>query len=190
MFSKTKPEFLKSKIYKACDTKSIRKALEYLYFKDGKVVATEAHILLEQDLIECHGFTKEQVKLLDDKLLHSNDAKILEKCTNIMVFSDRIEGFIKNSDVRVTCNLKPNGVDVKYVNYKNIVQLQGEGKLSSVGINPYLLQKVVDCMYGNKEERSSLQLSFMSPSQRILITTKGDLPSVQYAIVMPINLID
>lgn len=190
MFLKTKPEFLKSKIYKACDTECIRKALEYLYFKDGKVVATDAHILLEQDLIKCHGFNKEQVELLDDKLLHANDAKILENCTDIVVFSDRIEGIIKKTDVRVICNLKPNGVDEKYVNYKNVVHLKSKGEISDIGINPYLLQKVVDCMFGNKQERSSLHLSFMNPSQRILITTKGDLPSVQYAIVMPINLID
>ena len=59
------------KLHKVCANDQLRPAMSYLYFKDGNVYATDAHIAIAAPLSFVSNFTDEEKDLLEGKLIHA-----------------------------------------------------------------------------------------------------------------------
>ena len=59
------------KLHKVCANDLLRPVMGYLYFKNGKVYATNAHIAIAAPLSFVSSFSDEEQKLLDGKLIHA-----------------------------------------------------------------------------------------------------------------------
>lgn len=66
------------KIHKVCGNDDLRLAMQYVFFKDGKAYATDAHIGIAAPLSTISNFTDEEKELLEGKLIHATQfAKLL-----------------------------------------------------------------------------------------------------------------
>lgn len=66
------------KIHKVCANDDLRPAMWYVFFKDGKAYATDAHVAVAAPLSTISNFTDEEKELLEGKLIHATQfAKLL-----------------------------------------------------------------------------------------------------------------
>ena len=63
----------------ACATDSIRVVMEHIYFQDGFAYASDAHVLVKNDLSVCSSISQEQIEILNGKLLHKDAYKEILK---------------------------------------------------------------------------------------------------------------
>lgn len=67
------------KLHKVCADDNLRPVMGYLYFKNGKVYATDGHIAIAAPLSFVSTFSDEEQKLLEGKLVHATQfAKLLQ----------------------------------------------------------------------------------------------------------------
>lgn len=75
----------------ACTKNDFRPLMQHIYFKNGFAYATDAHILVKNDLTACSNLSPEQIALLDGKLLHADHYKNILKYDTIEVSEEGIE---------------------------------------------------------------------------------------------------
>ena len=69
----------------ACAKDDFRPQMQCIYFKDGFAYATDAHVLVKNDLTACSNLDPEQIALLDGKLLHADHYKDILKYDTIIL---------------------------------------------------------------------------------------------------------
>lgn len=75
----------------ACAKDDFRSVMQHIYFKDGFAYASDAHILVKNDLTACSNLDPDQIELLDGKLLHADHYKNILKYDTIVVSEEGIE---------------------------------------------------------------------------------------------------
>ncbi len=75
----------------ACAKDELRPALGCIYFKDGYAYASDAHILIKNDISEISTLDQEGIEKLDGKLLNADSYKNLLKYDKISISDDGIE---------------------------------------------------------------------------------------------------
>lgn len=66
------------KIHKVCANDDLRPTMQYVFFKDGKAYATDAHVAIAAPLSTISNFTDEEKKQLEGKVIHATQfAKLL-----------------------------------------------------------------------------------------------------------------
>ena len=80
------------KLHKVCGADVLRPVYGYLYFKDGNVYATDAHMAIAAPLSFVSNFSDEEQKLLEGKLIHATlFAQLLKMCeTHVKVSADGV----------------------------------------------------------------------------------------------------
>lgn len=157
-----------------------RDLLQYAFVEDGKVIATNAEILLIQDLQKCHDIPEEQVKNMEGKLFHRDTIRLLEKC-DIVIFA---ENHIAATMGRVVMNIPYDTQESvgKYVNYKDHIQQNGLSAVPRIGLNSYNLAFVSEAMRFSK---NGVILEFTGQNKAIFIKPEDPLNDAEYGIVMP-----
>lgn len=81
-----------SKMYIACDNDDLMSWIEYVFFKDGYMYATNAHVIVRNKISECSNLSEDDIYRLNGKCLHRNVYK------NILTYD-----FIKVEDDGIRC---------------------------------------------------------------------------------------
>ncbi len=126
---------LKTKIHLACaDEKHINNTLKYVHFVGEFLYASNGHVMVKQHHT-LHGISKEEMKILDGKIIHHKAFAILLKAKNIKVTS--IELFFDNKSVPIL-SCKAIGGDV--INFDCVIPsfttVLEKGSSPMLGITP------------------------------------------------------
>ena len=75
----------------ACANDDLRVVMEYIYFQDGFSYASDAHVLVKNDLSICSSIPIEQIEILNGKLLHKDAYKEILKYDVIDISEEGIQ---------------------------------------------------------------------------------------------------
>jgi hypothetical protein len=79
------------KMHLACSNGDFRLIMKNIYFKDGYAYATDSYILVKNNLSECSTLPKDQIELLNGKMLSAKNYANILKYDTITVSEDGIE---------------------------------------------------------------------------------------------------
>lgn len=130
-----KTKNFKTKISLVCGSDDLRPAFMHLYFKDGYVYATNAHIALKQGLID-HDFTSDEIEILNGKLLHKAAFNEIYRYDNVTVQND---GFLcTKGHITALISFTPAN-ELKYPDIDSILPSGALVPVDSIGVNSKLL---------------------------------------------------
>lgn len=176
-----KTKNFRKKVTLACGSDELRPIMEHIYFDEGNLVCTDAHILLIQSL-EQHGFTEAEVEIMNGKFLHRASFDEIFRYDHVTVSED---GFTcrKNS---VECLIKFSKSPGDYVNYKAVIPTGELGSIDEIGINLNLLARA------NKITLSPLKgvkFRFRAKNKAIILNSVDEFDSKHETIlIMPVML--
>jgi len=137
----TKKNF-KKPIHLAASDGNEYRAMDYLHFEDGNIVATDGHVIVVQAL-SLHGFTEDEVLLMEGMAIHRKEFKGLMGYTHVTVTKN---GFVcLKGETETIIPLKPlsEQTDERFVNYKNqFYGVRADEKISEIGLNLDLLSRI------------------------------------------------
>ena len=180
----TKTFFL-SAIHEACGKDDLRPTMSHVFFNNGKVYATDAHILIRQDLKETLGFTDEHIQLLEGKLLEAGHVKELNKCIFFETTAEYVEGTLKNGGT-FRAPLKTESEVGKYPNAEAVIP-QGTEPTEHVGINYKILNRLCLAMV-LKDPDNCIKLSLQGSSRGIAVRP-SQYDRGQIGLIMPVKIL-
>lgn len=172
-----KSNFLDTKLETICSNDDLRPAMQCVYFKDGFVYATDAHVAVKQSL-SLHDIDEESAKLLEGKLLHKSHLQIMKKCDFFEILPNGIKS--KKGMMTITHEF----YDDKYPDIEKVFPKKADYSLNVLSINAVLLKKVQDVMF--QLEGHHLKLEFTKPGGPILLTTRIRTED-QIGLIMPVH---
>ena len=143
------------KLHKVCADDKLRPAHGYLYFKDGNVYATDAHIAIAAPLSFVSTFSEEEQKLLEGKMIHATQFAQLLKMreTHVKVIADGVRFECKTAyGETIIFPLLTEEQIGKYPNVENVIaEAEKNAKelgtqLPRVGFKPSLLADLAAAM--------------------------------------------
>tara|TARA_R110002049_G_scaffold224712_4_gene396512 strand:+ start:10640 stop:11179 length:540 start_codon:yes stop_codon:yes gene_type:complete len=172
----------KSKISLACGSDNFRPAMEHLCFEDGLIVATDAHILIKQS-IKLHGFTDEEIEILNGKFLHRDAFDEIYKYRNVTVTK---KGFLcKNKNV--TCLIEFSKVEFSYPKWRNVIPTGELHDIDEIGINTHFL-KIAGKI--SLSENKALRFHFYGKTKAIILSSLKSYITLdeEMILIMPAQL--
>ena len=134
------------KLHKVCGADKLRPVHGYLYFKDGNVYATDAHMAIAAPLSFVSNFDDEEKRLLEGKLIHAIQfAQLLKMC----------ETHVKETENGVQFECKTNAGETA------IIPLLTENQ---IGKFPNVESVIVEAEKNAKELGTQLQFVGFKPS--------------------------
>lgn len=178
-----KLSFLQSKLENITGTDDLRPAMQCVYFKDGFVYATDAHVLIKQSLSDVHGFTDEEIKILDGKMVHRDVLKKLHSLENVKVTE---EGIVADLSVNAKATyhyFDTQGDSFRYPNAEAVIpQKFGDTTDKKIKFDPRNLKKLSDGLVG-----SNIRVEFSFTDGNPIVVTTGEFtPNQQIGILMPV----
>lgn len=177
------------KLHKVCADDELRPVYGYLYFKDGNVYATNAHIAIAAPLSFVSNFDDEEKYFLNGKMIHATLFAQLLKMR---------ETYVKETEngVQFECKTNAGGTVIipllteeqigKFPNVESVIaeaeknakELAGS-LLSFVGFRPSLLAALVAAMNAD-----IIEFYFGKPKGAIVVRDQDDTNRIR-AILMP-----
>lgn len=170
------------KLHTCCDTNELRPAMEHILFKDNKIVASDAHILIAVDMDDLQLSEPEKV-ILNGKMIHRKGfSKIWNKDVKITE-----EGLVCESEYILVPWSKE---DFTYPQWEKIVpDLKKIKPVKSIGINSRLLNTLAHCFPCDPYHRGLFELYITTASDAIVVFNKpAELKT--FAIIMPLMQTD
>ncbi len=183
----TANSFLKGKPHKCCGKDPQRPSMQYLYFKDGFVYATDATVLVKQNLLGCHDIPVEMHTLLDGKLLHAENAEALAVCNFFEFQDDKIIGHKKGSKTKVLADLELEENVGKYPNINAVIPTGERGSVSRFALNPKLLVQIQSAAVSIDKAAANTRLNFYGETRSAVVEFAGFDISEQSALIMPVR---
>lgn len=178
--------FLNGKPQKCCGTDALRPAMSHLFFNNGFVYATDAHVLIKQDLKACHGMTDEIVEKLNGKMLHRENADALAACDLFEIHDDKIIGAKKNSKTKVLADLVADGQEGEYPNVEAVIPSMADAsELAQYALDPKKLLQLQSASVALDKDAKVLRLTFFAPDRGALVHFHGFSESEQLGVIMP-----
>lgn len=174
--------FLKGAIHTLCGNDSLRPVMMNVFFNDGKVVATDAHVIMIQDLRICHGLDEDAIQVLDGKQIHKDNVADLMKCDFFEFYDDCIVGSIKGKKSKVKAEFEEN--PPTYPNYKAVIP-SAQDSLEWYAINPTFLEKIHKAAVKLDKDSVGVKMRFTGQSRGAVVSFKGYSESEQMALIMP-----
>jgi hypothetical protein len=177
---KTKQKFnFNTKINLACGDDNLRPRFNYVYFVNGFMYASDAHILVKQSL-QLH--TIINCNLLNGKSIHKNTY------TNILKYQ-----FAHATENGIECSMRGNADVVLFKYSKNEMTmpdfesvLNFEYKsMSSIKINCIKFKRLISSMY---LPEGNITMTFCGDNKAVKITAGGVDENLQVALLMPIYI--
>ena len=131
-------ENFKSKLNLACSNDDLRPVMQYIIFRNGYVVCTNAYILVKQHL-SLHGFTDEEISQMNGKAVHKDTFKEILRYDQVKVIS----GQFVCSKGRVTVKIDFDRIQGNYPNYEAVIP-KGKPEPSVVRLNVKSIALVKD----------------------------------------------
>src|SRR5690606_15777727 len=175
------------KLHLLCSNDDLRPLLNFLYFKDGYVYATNAHICIRQKLF-LHEFSEEEAQIIDGCLLHkSTFAEILRY--NIVTITENGFECLKG-DVKATFHfIKTSDNDLgQYPNVEAVLKEPIESiknkdfMVKTIGMNLNYIDLINKAMI---RDINSFQFYFSTQNRAILIKSSSEPIENQIALLMP-----
>jgi len=175
--------FFVSALHEACGKDSLRPVMSHVFFTNGKVWATDAHILVSQDLRETLGFTDEHVQLLEGKYLEAGHVKELTKCIAFETTAEYVQGTQKNGGT-FRAPLKTESEVGKYPNCEAVIPQQTD-PTEHIGINHKIFTRLCNAMV-LKTPDNCVKLSLNGQTRGIVVRPIED--SGQLGLIMPVKI--
>jgi len=176
-----KTKGFRSKVFLACGNDPLREAMSHVEFKDGFMVATDAHVLIKQDL-SLHDFSEDEKKLMNGKYLHRDALKIAYSFHVVHARENGLE-CIKEGGLRII--LPYAEADWRYPNYEYIVNNavnDPKTPLQKIGINLAVADRLRQTMVS---ETKSVRFMFSAPNKAILVEDSIIPREMQLCLLMP-----
>ncbi len=171
-------------IHLACSRDELKPDLQYVFFEEGYIWATNGVILARQSLKAIHGFSKEEVDMLEGKRLHSSVFKAILGHYIIEIKEDRIDAHLGTEIISYWYSKNQD----KAPDYKHAVRSSVEfsNPVSQIGINAKLISTVDKIMVYNME--GYISLTFTEQNKAIFIGTPNYKLKDQFCLLMPVML--
>ena len=181
--------FLKGKPQKCCGSDNLHPTRSHLFFNNGFVYATDARVLIKQDLKVCHGMTDEMVEKLNGKMLHRENADALAACDLFEIHDDKIIGSKKNSKTKVLADLVTEAQEGKFPNVEAVIpSMSNASELAQYALDPKKLIQVQSASVAFDKDAKALRLTFFAPDRGALVHFQGFSGSEQLGLIMPCKL--
>lgn len=171
----------KTPLWNACSDDDRRPVLNCAYVKDGKIVATDVHILIWQSLTEIHGIEPEQAKLIEGKFFHRELLKEMSKCEIITFTEDGIQ-FVKG---KIKGTFDYTDISEKYPDFEALFTEWKPEEKSKIGVNPRLLEKLRMCF---SNPNSTFALTIGANNSHIKVTSRAVNQVDEMGVIMPVML--
>ncbi|MGN0003347.1 MAG: hypothetical protein ACI35V_07925 [Sphingobacterium composti] len=151
--------------------------MQCVYFKDGFVYATNAYIAIKQHL-SLHGFNDEEIKALDDKLLHKDHLKFMKKCDYFEILPEGIKsrkGFLSTTH---------QFFDDKYPDVEAVIPTIKDYQTNKFSVRANHLDLLQKVMFHNHEP--FIKIQFTAPNRPLLVTSEIEVDK-QVAIISPVS---
>ena len=163
------------RIDKVCSTDDLRPVFENIFFEDGNMIATNAHILVVNNIAECSSFKPEQIEILNGKFIHKNDYAELLKSDIVSIKED---GFYIKNGTRQKAILF-NNIDKPFPNYKALFSETAK-TTEYIGIDPTLVCKIQLAL----PYKRSMKLTFNGKNKTIYVDCV-DMEYKSKGLIMP-----
>lgn len=181
----TSLNFLKGAIHTICGRDALRPVMQNVFFDEGKVVATDAHILMTQDLVACHGLDAEVVEILNGKQLHADNVAELMKCDFFEYYEDCIVGSVKGKKYKVKAEFEVDAA--KYPNYKAVIPSTSDS-LEWYALNTTFLDKLFKASVKENKDTAGVKIRFTGHQSRAaLVSFRGFSEEEQLGLIMPMK---
>jgi hypothetical protein len=178
-----KTKNFRKKISLACGTDDLRPSMTHLHFKDGFVYATDAHILLKQNL-KAHAFTDDEIELMNGKFLHAAAFNEVYRYDSVTVTE---QGFIcRKGPVKTIVEFTP--FDGKYPDADAVIPTGPVSPIDSIGLNMALIKKVEQLTLSYTK---NVKAHFRGKNKAIIFTPidSDDLePNADLILLMPVAI--
>lgn len=128
-----------------------RPEMEHIYFQDGFAYASDAHVLVRNDLSICSSIPAEQIEILNGKMLHRDAYKEILKYDIIDISEEGIQCKKGNNTAFFYFNTSS---DLKYPKVKELIYEVTRAStvpVPQVAINPKLLGILSKALYHEHE---------------------------------------
>ena len=177
------------KLHKVCGTDELRPVLGYLFFKDGNVYATDAHMAIAAPLSFVSNFDDDEKYLLNGRMIHATQfAQLLKMSeTHVKVSADGVRFECKTqAGETVIIPLLTEEQTGKFPNVENVIaeaeknaKELADSKLPFVGFKPSLLADLVAAMNAD-----IMEFYFSKPKGAIVVRDQDETNEIR-AILMP-----
>lgn len=169
----------------ACGSDELRPVMENIYFKDGFLYATDAHIGVRHKL-DLHGFDPEEIELMDGKMIHKNVFKEVYKHHFVKAEKDGLFCTTGNIQVKYFWTRTEN----KFPNLESVLQeclKKTDEKVANIGLNLHLMSKLKNVFTYSNPYGKSCELLFTNQRKGVLCTPASDgFVLDQLGIIMPV----
>jgi hypothetical protein len=175
---------LKTPLHKILSNDEMRQSLNYAYFINGFVYATDSKILIKQSLEKVHQIDPNQIMNLEGKAL-SKDA--LKQMWAFDVFDWKEDKVICNKGRATAEFYYQNGLTPP--NFELILTQESKYNFDGViGINANLLNTLSLVMaFDASIQNHNLTLEISTQNSRIVVTSVHVNKDIQVGIIMPFN---
>lgn len=180
----------KKDLHKLTDLNGWRESLQYVFFKDGYVYATDACVLIKQSLA-LHDFTEEEIKLLNGYCIHANafamlrkfDVLSVTKAGEINASKDGVSIVVKLSEY----STKSGGDKIIMPTFDQVLNKAYEGLKKApaskyMALNPTLLKLLTSCLFDSKD----VVLRYSGKNKAIAVEVASGDDIDQKALIMPV----
>jgi DNA polymerase III sliding clamp (beta) subunit (PCNA family) len=169
----------KLKMHMTCGKDDLRPIMSHVYFDNGNMVSTDAHVLIKAKTSEFTDFDPSELEILNGKFIHANTFKKILACKHVVVEEEGVKD-LASGDV-----YKFAKVDGKYPNYEAVLP-QGTLEIDQIGVAPKVIKQIFSVLTNDLMQTVALKFSGKNKAIKITSTTLND--SDFTAIVMPCAL--
>lgn len=174
-----KSNFLETKLESICGKDDLRPAMQCVYFSNGFVYATNAHIAVKQRLT-LHGIDEDLHSHLEGKLLHRSHLALMRGCDFFEIVPNGIKsrkGFVEMIHVFT---------DEKYPDIEAVLNKDCPIEVSRIALNASLLKNLQDVMFLNSPP-NHVRLDFFG-TKRAIIAFTDIVKEDQIGLIMPTQI--
>lgn len=177
-----KTKNFRKKISIACGSDDLRPVMSHLFFDNGYVIATDAHLLLKQSLKE-HAFTEEEISIMNGKLLHRAAFDEIFRYDHVTVSE---AGFTCRKGP-VKCIIEFSECENKFPDYEAVIPKTKLQPIDEIGLNMKIIHKISQLTLSYNK---NVKFSFRAKNKAVIITPlDGDVePGADLLLVMPVMI--
>lgn len=169
-----------SQLDKACSLDELRPVLNYVIFRDGYAVATDAHILVKSDL-ELNGFISEEIEQLNGKGIHYSVFKEIFKHHHVTVDNGFFVCYNKKG-VKFEYEIDDMS-EMKYPDYEQVIPTETK-EVSNIALNAKLIEKISKLTMMPKNNKSVV-FKFHGANKAVLIRGNSFTFNQELILIMP-----
>lgn len=158
----------------ACGNDDLRPVMQHVYFDNGFMVATDAHVLVKAAAQHFSDFDKSEVEILNGKFIHKNTFKKILSCDQVIVTEEGVQ------DLATKDIYKFATVDIKYPNYNAVIPKE-TSPIDYIGISTNIVTRLFKVM----QNIDGVKLLFSGSNRAIKIEGLGEHEGALECILMP-----